>query len=426
MRMRKLGKGQSVGLCVPLEVEGKILRYTSKLDNADIDVSDIIRWACSESRMDIKRSMPHWAAQGRRFEHQRTLWARNNSKILMSKDQAREFLENESQTLEERYRPTADINAVSTQTIENSNLSFIAERLREFDSPAFNSASLQEEQERELSPEIEKERQVQRPKPAKPVPHNLHQDLIAYVNTGMVDSNSNAYKPAFESLRSTSAATHFDVSQFPQGLYVTADFASTVEISGTSYISDFYQRPVQWIVTNITGSASGMNTVQSMMIISPHEAEALCSLIRESSTTTLHLYAPRQNPSFRALDALDLYTVPTRPGTWYMPHTFVIQFNLFSGQLYFSSYLEYVETCKFLGLAYEKTEGGCVVAADGFILQPFQASFSSSPVEFLKSFMAKVRRNCEDIAKSHVGLVLHGNLLLPSSFGDPRAENDHE
>lgn len=69
MRMRKLGKGQSVVFCVPEEIETKILTCTFKPDNASIDVLDVLSWAISETCVDVSRSMPLWAAQGKRFEH---------------------------------------------------------------------------------------------------------------------------------------------------------------------------------------------------------------------------------------------------------------------------------------------------------------------------------------------------------------------
>ena len=85
------------------------------------------------------------------------------------------------------------------------------ERCREFNSLKFNSAKLQEEQERELSPEIEQERQVRKPAPAQPAAHHIHPDLVTFVSTGMLINGFQAYKPAFETLRNTSAATHLDV-----------------------------------------------------------------------------------------------------------------------------------------------------------------------------------------------------------------------
>jgi len=44
-----------------------------------------------------------------------------------------------------------------------------------------------------------------------------------------------------------------------------------------------------------------------------------------------------------------------------------VQLNLFVEQLYLSSFMECVEVCTFLGLAWEKAEEGCV--DDGFIMR---------------------------------------------------------
>ena len=428
MRMRKLGKGQSVVFCVPEEIKTKILARTFKPDNASIDVSDVLSWAISETCIDIRRSMPLWAAQGQRFEHQSAIWAeaRTEGDILMPKGQADKFLENETQSLEDRYRPCSSTDGTSfVQVSQNKNINLIIERCREFNNLEFNSATLQEEQERELSPEIEQERQVQKPAPAQPAAHYIHPDLITFVSTGIPISGSKAYKPAFEVLRNTSAAAHLDVSQFPHDLLVTADFARTVQVFGTSYISDAYQRPVQWILTSTSGWTSSNNTVKHMMIISPYEAQEVLPDVRKSKTATLHLYAPRPNLGFRTLDGLDLYTVPARPGTRVLPRRLVVQLNLFAGQLYLGSFKEYIEVCAFLGLAWEKAEEGCIVAADGFIMQDgsglgtSESTFSDSPVKFLKVLMTKIRRNCEGVDKTHMGRILDGRLLCQSDFGEP-------
>ncbi|TVY48539.1 hypothetical protein LOCC1_G001313 [Lachnellula occidentalis] len=422
MRMRKLGKGQSVVFCVPEEIKTKILARTSKPDNADIELSDVLDWAISETCVDMRRSMPLWAAQGRRFEQQHEIWdeARTDNGITLSKEQAETFLEDESQTLDTRYRPRSHTNIVlSEQESENSNIKLIMERCREFKDLDLNSATLQEEQERELSPEIEQERQIEKPAAAQPAKHHVHPDLIKFISKGIPISGSTAYTPAFKSLHDTSAGTYIDVSQFPQDLLVTADFASTVLIQGTSYISDAYQRPVQWVLT----STDGKNTVQHMIIISPHEAQELLPQIKASKTATLHLYGPRQNLGFRSLDALDLYNVPTRSGTLHLPRHLILQLNLFAGQLYLASFNEYKEVCNFLGLAWDAARDDCVTAPDGFIVRNRSGlrsasgcTFSDSPVMFMKVLTTKIRRHCEGVDKTHMGKLLDSILLHSSDF----------
>jgi hypothetical protein len=148
----------------------------------------------------------------------------------MSKSHAERFLEDESQSLEYRYRPWVVTNVMPmVQADQNVNLRRISDRCSQFDNIEHNAASLHEEQERELSPEIMQEREVQRPPPAKPAKHRIHPDLAAFVFDGILRGDSKSFEPAFETLRSTSAATHTDVSQFPTDVLVTA---STVLSSG--------------------------------------------------------------------------------------------------------------------------------------------------------------------------------------------------
>ncbi|KAM3066455.1 hypothetical protein ACMFMG_012041 [Clarireedia jacksonii] len=419
MRMRKLGKGQSVVFCVPEEIKTKIMERTSKRDDSMIEVIDVLSWAISETCTDLKRRLPVWAAQGRRFEDQKLLWeeGRNNYGFNFSKSQAERFLEKEAQTLDCRYRPHAAAPSLQLPTwnTKNYNINRIINRCGEFECFNFSSATLEEEQERELSPELEKERQVERPAPAESETHRIHFDIETFIRTGGIVASSKAFLPAFEVLRSSSAAAHLDVSQFPQGLLTTADFARTVKRLGKSYISDAYQRPVQWILT-ATGIDSS-NTVKHMVIISPFEAQELLPLIKESRRTTLHIYAPRPNLGFRPLDTLDLFTQgkPFDPRS--VPQDLIIQLNLFAGQLYMSSFKEYIGVCDFLSLAWRAAEEGVVVEADGFITKgPGKRYFKDSPVKFLKVLMTKIRRNCEGIGKTHVGVMLHGSLIEEAEF----------
>ncbi|PGH08675.1 hypothetical protein AJ79_05957 [Helicocarpus griseus UAMH5409] len=432
MRMRKLGKGQSVVFCVPEEIYTKILTRRLERNGASIDVSDVLSWAVSETCIDMRRNIPLWAVQGQRYERQRALWAetQTNGEIQMSCDQAERFLEDESQTLEARYRPISQTGvAPPSQVSENKNLNLIMERCREFDNLNLNSAVLQEEQERELSPENEQERQVQRPPPAQAAKHSVHPDLVNFVSAGKVIANSKAYIPAFDILRNTSAAKYLDVSQFPNDLLVSTDFASTVQISGKSFISDTYQRPVHWVLTLASETE---HRVKRMMIISPFEAEQLIPTVKESKYVTLHLYAPRHNLGYRSLDQLDLYTIPERPDGWELSRQLVLQLNVFSGQLFLGSFKEYVEMCQFLGLAWEKAGDGAVVAADGFVMDDGLgeggriSTFADSPVKFLKVFLTKIRRNCEEISKTHMGTILDGSLLRREDFGEVDRELDAE
>lgn len=418
MRMRKLGKGQSVVFCIPQEIRMKIIAVTGKPESADIDVSDVLIWSIGETYTDLRRSMPLWAAQGTRFERQRLIWnsATTLDGITISGTEAKKFLEQDALSLEDRYRPrdnTAEADELFKGSEDIPRFAEIRSRCERFDSIKFLAAALQEEQERELSPEIEAERQVEKPRPAKPMRNIIHTDVRTFVQTGKILFINSAFKPAFRALDKISAAAHFDVGQFPRDLLVTSDFANTVELKGNNIQSDAYQRPVQWILT----TRSSRDKVR-MVIISPFEAQGLMNEIKKSSAVILHLYAPRSNLAFQPLDELKLYTVPALPSNWRVPVDLVLQMNLFAGQLYFRSYDEYKSACEFLGLAWRAMDG-TGIEPDGFIVPSALDTdyrFSTSPTKFLQVLLATVRRDGRGIGKTHWGRVLAGVLLTRDDF----------
>ena len=309
MRMRKLGKGQSVVFCIPEEIQTKVLERNSKSQSPEIEIPDVLIWAITETWADMRRSIPLWATQGRRYEDHRN--SLNGEETTA--EQAKAFLEKESQSLEDRYRPRPrnDFDAAKDQDITNRNICEILKRCREFEANSFDTATLQEEQERELSPEIEEEREVQRPAPMEAEQHILHPDLIRLVDTGILPAGSAAFLPAFHALKSTSAAKGFDPVQFPDRLLVTADFMRTVRrprgVASESFVSDSYLRPVQWILSTTKKDVPSVS--HFLAIISPVEAEQLLPTIQKSNIVTLHLYAPRSTQGYDPLDELDLYCV---------------------------------------------------------------------------------------------------------------------
>ena len=57
MRMRKLGKGQSVVFCVPEEINTKIRERRLSPRNDAIGVKDVLCWALLETCDDLKRKL---------------------------------------------------------------------------------------------------------------------------------------------------------------------------------------------------------------------------------------------------------------------------------------------------------------------------------------------------------------------------------
>lgn len=446
MRMRKLGKGQSLIFCVPpeiqtkiqeAEVEGQIVSLSNNWRHHQhhIGVLDVLKWAISETHMDLWRSISLWAAQGRRFDRQKAIWreAISGDKTIMTAPQAVKFLEDESISLEERYRPRVGAIESDKEHENNEREQQISQRCEEVGSLQFDQAALQEEQERELAPEIEEERQTERPPPANAAEHAVHPDLECFVATGELPAASSAFIPAFQTLRETAAAKHLDVDEFPKDILVTRDFAATVaEMTKTHFNSDAYQRPVHWILT------SQPNSWDAVVIISPFEAEELLPDIQRYRKTTLHVYSARPSLEIKSLDDLTLYTVPSRSPNQAreaLPLHLAVQLNLFAGQLFFKSFEEYVELCNMLRICWKEAEKGDTVDADGFIREARSeagmtaiegSTFRKSPVDFLRAFLSKSRRDCQSIGKTQLGRVLDGIFLQRKEFEPEQEDADVE
>ncbi|PVH93270.1 hypothetical protein DM02DRAFT_676940 [Periconia macrospinosa] len=416
MRLRKLGKGQSVVFCISEEIQDKIIERTSKSAD-EIEVSDVLMWAITETWSDLRRSIPLWATQGQRYEKHKHLLGTQTTA-----DQAKQFLEEEAQTVEHRYRPRVNNNneAFKGWDISNPNVKRIIQRCQDFNAFNFDAASLQEEQERELAPEIEEERQLERPPMMSPEKHEIHEHLIYLVKTGKLIAKS--FVPAFEALQETSPAEYFDVKTLPSDLLVTQDFIKTLTYPkglSTPFKFDSFLRPVQWILSFPKEKVNGSSTSQQhqLMVLSPYEADQLLRSIRSSSHVTLHLYAPRTNQVFRPLDNLDLFQIGNGDfDIGAVDRSLIMQLNLFAGQLYFRSYGEYTEMCDYLGLAWATAKEGQEVETDGFI-RGLQGKWGleDSPVRFFRGLM-KLRREGEGIDKTQVGKLLNGVMLTEDDF----------
>lgn len=456
MRMRKLGKGQSILFCVPPDIQTKIhevklleasVSTTGNIPDANnISVKDVLSWAIHESIREIQNNIPLWAVQGRRFTLQQFHWKASASEggRSMNIEHSRKFLEDEAQSLERLYRPQptnaavvlpTETDTVPARSDEFSNTRFeeIKKRCADYGALDIDEATLEEEQERELAPEIEQERQIERPDPAKPAMHNLHPDVKSFVTSGRLSPWSAAFMPAFQALRDTTAALTFDTAQFPSDVLVTTDFATTVEKSTTgNFVSDAYQRPVQWILSSHR-QGEGEHW-QHLVIISPYEAQKLLPQIQTSKYITLHTYAPRPSQGFEPIDGLDLYTVPSSSSSlsWDMqrfplPVNLKLQLNLFAGQLYLRDYDEYVALCRMLRLSSRKRREDTKIGVDGYMISSTDlgtaamlraSGFKMSPVPFLERFLTLARRDCQSIEKTHLGRMLEGALLKRGDFGE--------
>ncbi|PHH79060.1 hypothetical protein CDD80_5691 [Ophiocordyceps camponoti-rufipedis] len=435
MRMRRLGKGHSVVFCIPWEIEGKIRKHKSQdsSQQSAITVSDVLCWSIRETFVDLRRTVPLWLNQGSRFYQQKAYWDAHPEKHASHESRvqwAQRFLEDESQSLEHHYQPgKAHISLGELlDPIDEEIRAKLQQRCADFGLHQLQRASaLQEEQERELSPEVERVQQVERPPAVKAASHSYHPDVAFFIGSGHFPEPSSGLRPAFRSLRFTSAARLVKLTEFPRLIWVTNDFSATITGTQTDgEDSDQFQRCVQWVL-------SSSEQPDRLLIISPFEAQGLIPAIERSNTVTLHLYSPRKSLEMKPLDHLSLYTIPQRNSQHSIPKAVITQLNLFAGQLYLSSWDDYVSVCEALGLAYTTADDSVRLGPDGFIPKGSgsgtmvnKSGFSKSPVGFLRELMTKIRQRCERIERTHVGRIFDGVLLEPGDFEELNGEGDDE
>ena len=408
MRMRKLGHGHSIMFFAPLEIDERIRSLASKHRENDIDTLDILHWAIRGTCDDIQQRAPHWALQGTDHSSRYAAWSRFCQDHLTAQELSDNWLQPEAKSLENIYGPH---NSTHSLTVTSD----IRRRCEELGILSLRNASLDEEQEREVIHEAERERQVERPQRVSPAIHSIHQDVITFVKTGVIPLNSKAFHPAFKTLDATSAATK-EAHVWSSCVLVTTDFQRTVESSKNV---DDYMRPVQWIVS---GENAGK---EALVILSPHEINHLLTAIRSSDRVHLHLYTPRVLKSMRPCDDLAFYSIPSLPIWWITPPLLMDQLNVFAGQLYLKDLKTYVRLCRFLCVYASDLEGqgGIEVGCNGFIaprnrpwhLQAVHA-FQNSPLLSVSTLM-RIRRKGTQFSLTHMGKLLDGRLLSEDDFG---------
>ncbi|KAI0290846.1 hypothetical protein B0F90DRAFT_1929161 [Multifurca ochricompacta] len=405
MRMRQLGKGHSVMFFAPGEVDQRIRSYNPSVENHEkpIQARDILRWAMHETCEDIRRHLPHWAEQGlhrhKRLEAYRQYSSTGDLAVLK-----RGWLQPESRSLEEMYDPLAARSVHDSDATAGSGISSIPaihERMERLGAVKSVDVRMAEEQEREVHREFEQERQVERPPKVHPALHAIHEDIRTFVETGKIPGSSKHILPLFSP---TGLNKELDsMEEWPPSPLTTTDFAITTADSNGLALTD-YLRPVNWILSSRSGK---MNTV---VVISPYEANGLLPIVRKSQYVSLHLYSPRVTATMRSFSNLTFYSVPESPAqVWSAPLHTRIELNLFAGQLYFDSREEYERVCTLLALSLAHPDARCV-EVDGFVPPEHRTKgsspFATSKIPVLKDLIA-LRRKGMGYDKTQLGQILN-------------------
>jgi hypothetical protein len=425
MRMRKLGHGQSVMFCAPVEID-TMIRHAAGLKPYNISEPknlgsvDVLRWAMLETCSELQHHISHWAQQGVEYNRR----AKAEAKYAASKDSndLQDWKADESRSLKDMYGFKESLSPTSSDFTEEAfGFSDLARQLSYLGVKKLEDPSMDEEQEREVSHEIEREQQIERPPKTHPASHVVHDDLLDFAHTGSVPSNSTSIVSLFHPWRSL-GSQHSDA--WSSELRATLDFCTTVTASDAAEPSE-YMRPLNWIV-------SGNDNV--LVAVSPYEANALIPLIRSVGRVKLHIFAPRLTRSMVSFSDLQFHTVASSPTLIRDAPALPIQLqlNIFAGQLYLRDHTEYRLTCAFLGIYTSSDDGesdgdDIRVQSDGFVKpedrqglvsrvpEYAECGFSSSPVSMLKDLIGRRRKGMEYL-RTHMGQILHARQLAPSDF----------
>jgi hypothetical protein len=410
--MRKLGHGQSIMFFAPLEVDRSIRAVSKKGIAEDIHASDILVWAMTETCSDIQQRAAQWLQHGMDYKRRHSSWSSFLSSHITPDELARTWLQPEAKRLEELYAP-AQTSGLGSQPLADGEL---LERCNSLGLCTLPCNRLDEEQEREIVQEIEREPEVKRPPKLPAKAHRIDEDVRYFIRTGCIPDGSVVFTAIFDTLTTTSAASSSS-QPWTRDVLASRDFTTTVQLDSKGKADD-YIRPVNWILSS---SASGKPV---LVIVSPFEVNALLSDIRASKEVHLHVYTPRVTKMMKSCDDLCLYSVPSLPVLWIPNEVLLRQLNIFAGQLYLSHSSAYVELCLFLGIynADLKGQGVFEVQSDGFIrpkdrpaVADYPKNFEEPPFPILKALFS-MRRKGLGYLPTHIGKLLNARRLTNEDF----------
>ncbi|KAG9094361.1 hypothetical protein FRC07_011318, partial [Ceratobasidium sp. 392] len=312
MRMRKLGHGQSVMFCAPTEIDNQIRKAANLSSEAQIETLDVIRWAMLETCKDLEHHISHWAQQGveynRRADAQRDFERSGNVEALKQG-----WMAPESRTLQEMYGVSSSVGLSSESFTQQAfGIHSLKWRLDHLGVKRLEDPSMEE---REVSHEVERERQIERPPKSKPAKHQVHPDVGRFIQTGSVPPNTSGIISLFRPLHSSGLV---QPGTWSEKLVASSDFCTTLTKPSVTQLSE-YMRPVNWVLSARNGT---------LLVLSPYEVDQLLPDIRKSTSVRLHIFAPRVIQSMISFSDLRFYSTPSATLSGLPPPELILQLQL--------------------------------------------------------------------------------------------------
>ncbi|KAL4796142.1 hypothetical protein BDV19DRAFT_398433 [Aspergillus venezuelensis] len=273
------------------------------------------------------------------------------------------------------------------------------------------ATQLHEEQEREIVKEVQREQHVCRPPLVKSLEHHVDSALKHFVIHGHFPRwfASDALRPAFKCLSTTTAAQFNPPLNIHPKLWATVDFLNTIEQENDDQANDEFLKSVHWVLSNTQD--------EMLLVISQYEANALLPSIRTSDKVILHMYAPRTTKDMKSFSKLDFLTIGNiRPHSRSSRGVFTF---------YFDSFNEYIDACNFFGFATDHSLDfpADAITSEGFVNEqarnqvgwPVKCPFTTSPLLFLKSWYS-IRTKGHGFSQSHIGSIIEARGLNAETF----------
>ena len=398
MRLRKLAHGQSLVFFAPPEVHQSIIDVTGR-PAEELTAYDVVAWSLEQSCLSIERSQPLRVIQG--ISHQRRQFMLYNffcgfsghDKLAKDMNRSKNFIkgfrEKEEQTLQDLYGPTSVVKDVFAGVPDSGAIRELKEMWRNLDSNSSAIASMHEEHEREVAPEIEKEVAVQRPQKVTPLSPIIDPALWTFIFKGHLKETPN-FANAFDSCLIHSSAKEKDAAPLWVHIKVTKDFVDTVE-RPKSGVYNSYFRPVNWVLTSKLEAKPTF-----FLLISQHEVNKLLIAIRSpKSAVNLHQYEPRVTKAMQSVDGSVVPMLDSNVQWQNINLNLRQELHLFAGQLYFNSYADYRALL-------EKLNSQTYIAPEKLL-------------SFIKAWLA-IRRKGHNFLQSHMGQMVSGRMLQPEAF----------
>ncbi|KAE8369244.1 hypothetical protein BDV27DRAFT_153320 [Aspergillus caelatus] len=427
MRLRQLGKSQSVVFIASPDVHQSILDVRQKTHSDKLDSADVVGWLLEQSCCSNENLQRLYLTQG--YDFCRRLQAASTYNNILSDQHDRqaflaEITHQEQQTLRQLYMPKS-VNRVVRSDVQRPNIiqEFVSELDQQrLDLDTSGVSTLLEftevEQERELEAQVEEVRETQHPVFFQPLKFpGLHPAVLKFATTGEL-RGSIGYEPAFAALQRTALGRKHGVRVVGKSkLFVSTEFTRTiVSARRGDWLDDFLvsaafdistgmslnytQRPIHWILWSpITNTA---------LVIIPEEAECLVPALRMQKAPTTHLlvYAAPFTRKMTPFNQLDFYAVPPLKDDNRFPTTLKIELGILSGRLYLD-FEEYSETLQYLNIVSTSATGAKI---SGNPAVDERGEFADDPLRFLQEWLAVTRKGRE-FGHTPAGYICQGRQL---------------